>query len=774
MNAGYKKLIHGILHPAFPYCICALFTFIFFGPHLFMRAGMFIGGMDVSGSLYWNQAFTKDAFLSGSLPLWNPYHYSGHPFLANPTTFVFYPATLLYVFLPLPHAFTIDTVAHFLIASIGAYQLVHLLTRSKEAGIASAVVYSLSGYFVDRMFAGHLTLIHTAALIPWIFYCLEKGWAMNRTCLFLLTGVLLGMQVLAGDPQVNLYTAMFLCLYFIIRAILFSDATRKARVLSFARFLIVPLAAFGVSAVQILPSFEFMQLSDRTENPYEFVTLGSFSLRQLFLFLVPKAQTPLINTNWEFGCYLGIMSIVLAFIGAMTKQCRRLTLCLCILLFIALTFVLGGFTPIYQLYYKYLPFISTFRVPARCLVILDFILAIFVGLGVHCVQEKGFARSQYVLGMGAFAVLAAVLVAGSIVFEIPIHSGQIITAMVLMTSGIVVFHVAYVTKGSRLATALIIMVLFVDLAIVHSPLIPRLSNLELLEKKPYEVVFEKDTDHFRVNIPGHLEELYGLPNRGMLYRYSSINASTPIVVKDYFDFIYFMAGVPQPMMSRHTFSEELFLPGTIFSSRILGVKYAFYKTKGGYSMVKADHYQPRAKLMRDVLFTPEYRGQLAILKNQEFRPYETVLLDESDKADVMGGNVNAGTIAQDDVHIVSYSLNRIELESTSPSTTILLLSELYYPGWKAYVDGKKTPILRADYLLRAVKLDAGNHSISMVYRPMSFIIGLCTTLCTALFLGASLLHIIVSRRQRMSAPQSGQIGKRQFRKRTSRQDHSTG
>jgi len=75
------------------------------------------------------------------------------------------------------------------------------------------------------------------------------------------------------------------------------------------------------------------------------------------------------------------------------------------------------------------------------------------------------------------------------------------------------------------------------------------------------------------------------------------------------------------------------------------------------------------------------------------------------------------------VDIDEYKPNRIELHSFSKKPSYLLLNELYYPGWQAYVDGKKTEILRADYIFRAIHLDSGSHQISFIYRPLWFYLG---------------------------------------------------
>ena len=78
----------------------------------------------------------------------------------------------------------------------------------------------------------------------------------------------------------------------------------------------------------------------------------------------------------------------------------------------------------------------------------------------------------------------------------------------------------------------------------------------------------------------------------------------------------------------------------------------------------------------------------------------------------------------DQVSIVSYKANDIVVRVKVNSKKLLFLSDMYFPGWKAYVDGKDTPIIRTDYAFRSVVIPYGNHQVEFHYRPTSFVYGL--------------------------------------------------
>jgi hypothetical protein len=90
--------------------------------------------------------------------------------------------------------------------------------------------------------------------------------------------------------------------------------------------------------------------------------------------------------------------------------------------------------------------------------------------------------------------------------------------------------------------------------------------------------------------------------------------------------------------------------------------------------------------------------------------------------------------------------NRIEIKTHNSSSGWLMVSETWYPGWKAWVDGKSVPLLQANYLFEAIHLEAGNHSIRIAYRPLSFYIGLVISLIS-IILGAIFFYKVIPHSQ---------------------------
>ncbi len=129
--------------------------------------------------------------------------------------------------------------------------------------------------------------------------------------------------------------------------------------------------------------------------------------------------------------------------------------------------------------------------------------------------------------------------------------------------------------------------------------------------------------------------------------------------------------------------------------------------------------------------------------SNQFDPQRTALLE------VPPGELPqlpGGTLAPTSkVKVTSYQANSLSLETDAPTPTVLVVSEIFYPGWEATVDGKPVRILLSDYLLRGISLPAGKHRVEMRYLAPAACIGLTIS---ALTLSLLCLVVLYARRQR--------------------------
>jgi Bacterial membrane protein YfhO len=119
--------------------------------------------------------------------------------------------------------------------------------------------------------------------------------------------------------------------------------------------------------------------------------------------------------------------------------------------------------------------------------------------------------------------------------------------------------------------------------------------------------------------------------------------------------------------------------------------------------------------------TPE--EALKLLDSGEVDPRQTALL-EREPPDL----ARTDDLSSDHASVTAYEANRIELETSTGADGLLVLSEVYYPAWKAYVDGEPVPIYRANHLLRAVPIPAGEHAVELRYESGALKTGVAISL----------------------------------------------
>jgi uncharacterized membrane protein YfhO len=128
---------------------------------------------------------------------------------------------------------------------------------------------------------------------------------------------------------------------------------------------------------------------------------------------------------------------------------------------------------------------------------------------------------------------------------------------------------------------------------------------------------------------------------------------------------------------------------------------------------------------------PSADAEIAAMEH--FNPRDTAIVDSSRfKAikDIKPGTDSVGTIK-----LTSYKPNELTYESNTSSDQLAVFSEMYYDkGWNVYVDGKQGEYMRANFILRAMKVPAGKHTIVFKFEPSSFAKGESITLIASLAL----------------------------------------
>jgi uncharacterized membrane protein YfhO len=223
----------------------------------------------------------------------------------------------------------------------------------------------------------------------------------------------------------------------------------------------------------------------------------------------------------------------------------------------------------------------------------------------------------------------------------------------------------------------------------------------------------------------------------MYYQISDVGAYSPLVMNDYYKFMENLGSVDDSIWRLEPSLDVLHKNLNLLN--LLNVKYIITyeeindkRLELAYTDEQVNVYRnneslPRAFFLSNYKVISDGQEALDFLRSKDFNPMDVVVLNEEpasfeNRADSQHNNAS--------VEIKDYSPNKVILNINTPSSGILVLSDTFYPGWKAYVDREETEIMKANTVMRAVIIPKGKHIVKFVYDPVPFNYGLRLGLCT--------------------------------------------
>ena len=734
-------------------------TLIFFWQQLFGDAYFW---EDFVEYVYPTQSFAAS---SSGIPFWNPYSFSGMPFMADLQVGFFYPLNrLLSLFvgsngvLPVGAAqFVI--ILHFLIAQISMYFLTRYWKISSYGGIIAAISYAFSMILVCHVI--HPMMIYHLAWFPLVLMFFIKGIELRSIKCSIWAGLLFGMTMLSGHPQTTLYEAFLLgiaLVWYLVADLKSKKENMKLPVMVIAGIIPIIIAA-GIFSIQMLPSQELAGLSQRDEITYEKSSEGSLQFKQVYSAVVPKlfgyvdgggkmdAQFYLkfddgfkVHYYWETAFYFGIVALILGLLGAVYMFRSRTGAFLTAIAVFGFLFALGDNGFLYKIFYN-LPLFGSFRNPARLMFYVVLAFSVLAGFGFDVLWQKAKDRKFLIrlIIISAIPLLIAILTAsGSLqgTFETPKQfvdaiSGYGTTALLLILFTVVI---AYITNKSIIkpfvGAALLIVICIIDLNMSGASF--NESPVNPADKYQYDQRFVKDPAKFKPTLPDDLfrvsMRLYQpsfmamTRNQGLLDRIMLVEGYNPLVLANVIPPLYSKLGKEDARQRYHD---------------LLNVKYDIViDQESGYpKFEERKTMMPRAWMVHKAnVFKPDQVETIMKQQDFDFRN-EVVLSDEH------GLKLQGNIVPDDVVECLEYENNTIKYKTESTEDGILCFSEIYYPAWQAYIDGKPAKIIKSNYAYRAIPVPSGKHTVEMKYESASFATGMWVSIITLLASIAGLIFL---------------------------------
>jgi len=152
-----------------------------------------------------------------------------------------------------------------------------------------------------------------------------------------------------------------------------------------------------------------------------------------------------------------------------------------------------------------------------------------------------------------------------------------------------------------------------------------------------------------------------------------------------------------------------------------------------YVVYEAPDFLPRAYVVPNVRLARDSAEALSMVSSPAFDPTSTAVLEGERDAPSSAPLVGASA------RIAEYAPTRVSVEVQTPEPAHLVLTDTYFPGWRADIDGEPVTIRRANYLFRSVLVPSGTHRVTFEYRPLSFVLGAWVTLASASILALVLI-----------------------------------
>ncbi len=357
----------------------------------------------------------------GILPLWDPTLGTGsaflgagthHPMFLQAHLHLFYPVNLLVLGLMergqhIPHlVLQYHHLLHYALAGVFAYAYARQLGLGRFAGAVSGIAFMFSGFMLAHV--THWTMVDTMAWLPAVLACLVRADTTRRPRWGALGGLALGMAFLAGHPQLFYHVALAT-----VALGLTLVARRATRGEPWGRLagilLLVPLVALGISAVQLVPSWEMAVGSHRAGLGYGWKTSGSLPPAYLAQALLPWGLLGVAGwrtTVSEYYLYPGVLPLVLAIHALARRGDWRVGFHAALGLGVVLL-AFGDHFGLYRPAYDLVPGLTLFRIPARFVGLAGFAVAILAGLGAEALvtgpRPRRLARALRRLALVAAA-----------------------------------------------------------------------------------------------------------------------------------------------------------------------------------------------------------------------------------------------------------------------------------------------------------------------------------------------------------------------------------
>lgn len=692
---------------------------------------------DIITQIYPWKTFTIETFENLQIPLWNPYSFAGTPQLANYQSAVLSPFNFLFFILPFIDAWSLLVLLQPLLAGLFMYIFLKSLKISSEGSLIGSLAFMFCGFITTWM--AYATLGYAILFLPLALFAIEKFYQTQKNRFLILLAFSFPLSFFSGHFQISIYFFLFVIVYSVFKLY---QTRNVLNTLYLALYILLGLA---LSLPQLLPSIESYSQSLRSGlfEKTEVIPWGYLST-----FIAPDfLGNPVTRNDWfghyaEWNAYIGLIPLMLACYSLFKNRTKEIIF-FAIMAVLAILFSFQ--TPFLDaLVFLKIPVLST-SAASRIIVLFSFSVAVLAGFGFDKLFVDIKSKNiKIIFGWLTFFVLIFAILWSVVIFKLFIPADRIIVARqnlllptallfiawIVSTLSLLVIHFKKKSLIKIFIAILVIAVAFDLLRFVNKwmPFDPRSL---MFPKISVADQFKKISDFERV--------LSNMGGEGTIYyRLPSLEGYDTLYIDRYGEFVASLNFGDLQTSSRTTVSFPKNGLYTAKAINLLGVKYVVHKIADGHAVWAFPFWNYKSGtfsliyddgtyqiFQNNDVFPRAFLVNRFVIENNPQKILNTMFSSNFDlRHEVVLENVlNQKLAGEGSVTVAHYSPDEIKINTNSTGNNLLFLSDSYYPGWQAYVDGKSIPIYRADFSFRAVAVPKGRHLVEFIYQPLSFTIG---------------------------------------------------
>lgn len=709
----------------------------------------------------------------GSIPLWDRNIGLGRPLLAAWHTEIVSPVRLPISLWPSPAMWDLLLLARFVVAGFFTYLLAKRLRLVRIAAGGAAVAYMFSGYFMLYVNMPHADFAMT---IPIVLYAVDLVAEAPTGRRILACSVAVAIGILSDNPETAAVLLLFASAYAVIRVV--AERARGARARALGSLAIGVAAGVGLTAFILVPFFEltgfvgFEPLSVHRHTGEAALGLRHHSVPIMLSLFVPYFHGPPVqnllgNSTTGMYTYAGVVAPLLGFLGLWNRRAMRA----------AGWFFLGAAVVLLAKSYGNplvnwiggLPFFEQVAFGQYTAPAIGLCAAMLAGAGIDQIARREVRTAHVVASAAAVAGIVGLLVlANDRALRVlpPQHmAAQMRLAAALGAVATLCALIAARARGAwapRIAAAvaaLVVVELFVFTAptkasassvsrallgnampaarrpVRHDPFtIPPYVSFLRMDRAPYRVVGFEGILYPKTASAFDIDDLRSF-TAAAVERYSRL-------VREFVDPSVQLRLINVPHRLLYAPREGAGMPDQRWFFDLLNVKYMLSRNSnierlsgGRYELAYDGEIRiyrnttvlPRAFLVHRAVIAPDADRAVAFMKDPGFDPSRLAVVEGALPAAQRESLRAAPHARTGRVSIDEHGDGRVRLTVRTPQPALLVLSDTYYPGWRARIDGAPVRVHPTDVALRSVYVGAGTHTVTFTYSPTSFKAGAVTS-----------------------------------------------